>query len=141
MSEYVARCHCGALSACYRTALPACNWHIRACQCSFCRTHAALSTSDPAGLLTYSCSQPELLQRYRFGTRSAEFLICRACGVYLGAQIMSDRKRFGILNIRALMHIPPNLPDAEPMDYKDETAEIRRSRRESRWTPLASESV
>jgi hypothetical protein len=141
MGEYAARCHCGALSACYWTALPTSNWHIRACQCSFCRTHAALSTSDPAGLLTYSCSQPELLQRYRFGTRSAEFLICRACGVYLGAQIMSDRRRFGILNIRALMHVPPNLPNAEPMDYEDETAEMRRSRRESRWTPLASESV
>jgi hypothetical protein len=141
MSEYVARCHCGALSASYRTALPTSNWHIRACQCSFCRTHAALSTSDPAGLLAYSCSQPELLQRYRFGTRSAEFLICRVCGVYVGAQIMSDRKRFGILNVRALTPIPTNLPNAEWMDYEDETTDIRRLRRESRWTPLASESV
>jgi hypothetical protein len=141
MNAYVASCHCGALSARYRTALPTSNWHIRSCQCSFCRTHAVLSTSDPAGLLAYSCSQPELLQRYRFGTRSAEFLICRACGVYLGAQIVSDHKRFGILNVRALTPIPPNLPNAQPMDYGDETGETRRSRRESRWTPLASESV
>src|SRR5882724_7389115 len=141
MSEYVARCHCGALSARYRTALPTAHWPIRACQCSFCRTHAVLSTSDPAGLLAYSCSQPELLQRYRFGTRNAEFLICRACGVYLGAQIMSDRRRFGILNVRALTPIPTDLPDAERKDYENETTEFRRLRRESRWTPLASESV
>lgn len=58
MSEYVARCHCGALMACYRTALPPCNWHIRACQCSFCRTHSALSTSDPAGLLYILAHNP-----------------------------------------------------------------------------------
>ena len=141
MNGYVARCHCGALSACYRTVLPTSDWNIRACQCSFCRAHAALSTSDPAGLLAYSCSQPELLQRYRFGTGSAEFLICRVCGVYLGAQIMSDRKRFGILNVRALRPIPANLPNPERKDYADETPEIRRLRRESRWTPLSGESV
>lgn len=139
--EYHARCHCGALSACYRTALPPSAWHIRACQCSFCRSHAALSTSDPAGLIAYQCSDPKLLQRYRFGTGSAEFLICRACGVYLGAQITSGCKRFGILNALALRPIPPDLPQAEPMDYGDETAEIRRQRRQSRWTPVASESV
>ena len=141
MNEYVARCHCGASSASYRTALPISDWPIRACQCSFCRAHAALSTSDPAGLLAYACSQPGLLQRYRFGTRSAEFLICRVCGVYLGAQISSDRGRFGILNVRALMPIPTNLPNAQRMDYADETPEIRRLRRESRWTPLVGESV
>ena len=141
MDAYVACCHCGALSAWYRTGLPTSNWRIRSCQCSFCRTHAVLSTSDPAGLLAYSCSQPELLQRYRFGTRSAEFLICRACGVYLGAQIVSGHNRFGILNVRALTPVPPNLPNAELMDYGDETVETRRSRRELRWTPLASESI
>jgi hypothetical protein len=139
--EYDARCHCGALSACYRTALPPSAWQIRACQCSFCRSHAALSTSDPAGLIAYRCSDPKLLQRYRFGTGSAEFLICRVCGVYLGAQITSGCKRFGILNALALRPIPPDLPKGEPMDYGDETAEIRRQRRESRWTPLANESV
>jgi hypothetical protein len=48
--DYLARCHCGALSAHYSTMLPTPSWSVRACQCAFCTTHGALSTSDPAGL-------------------------------------------------------------------------------------------
>jgi hypothetical protein len=33
------------------------------------------------------------------------------------------------------------LPSAEPMDYGAETAEVRRLRRETRWTPVAPESI
>jgi hypothetical protein len=48
-TEYLARCHCGALTARYLTAVPIDAWSVRACQCSFCRAHAVLSTSDSAG--------------------------------------------------------------------------------------------
>jgi hypothetical protein len=139
--EYLARCHCGTLQARYRTMLPPSAWSMRACQCSFCRRHAALTTSDAGGLITYECMDPQLLQRYQFGSRSAEFLICRACGVYLGAQMTSGGQRFGILNALTLTPAPPDLPRAELMDYGDETAEFRRRRREGRWTPVASDSL
>lgn len=140
--EYWAQCHCGGLSARYCTRLPPSAWSMRACQCSFCRRHAALTTSDPAGLIEYQCEDPQLLQRYRFGTRSTDFLICRSCGVYLGAQMTSDGgKRFGILNVRTLMVVAPGLQRAELMDYERETPEGRLRRREARWTPVASHSM
>ncbi|MGO9512267.1 MAG: GFA family protein [Steroidobacteraceae bacterium] len=139
--EYLARCHCGALTARYQTAVEPSVWAMRACQCSFCRSHGALATSDPAGQLTFQSSDPARIQRYRFGGRAAAFLICRECGVYVGVQIATDKGRFGVLNVLSLRPLIKNLPAAEPMDYGAETPEVRRLRRESRWTPLSAESI
>lgn len=141
MTEYLARCHCGALTARYQTAKTPAEWSIRACQCSFCRAHGAVSTSDPAGTLRFSCSPPDLLQRYRFETGSADFLICRGCGVYLGAQTTRDGKRFGVLNVLTVIPAPAGLPATVPMTYDGETDDARLSRRKGRWTPLAAESI
>jgi hypothetical protein len=63
--EYLARCHCGALTARYRTAIAPVEWAVRACQCSFCRSHGAIATSDPEGLLEFRSSDPNRVQRYR----------------------------------------------------------------------------
>src|SRR5215475_12546989 len=112
MTEYLARCHCGALTARYRTAKAPGEWSMRACQCSFCRAHGALSTSDPEGSLQFFCASPDSVQRYRFGTGSADFLICRECGVYLGAQTTHAGGRFGILNALTLDPVPEALPAA-----------------------------
>jgi hypothetical protein len=141
MFEYLARCHCGMLTARYSTEKPPVKWPVRACQCSFCRAHGALSTSDPMGKLQFRCSRPELLQRYRFSTGTAEFLLCRECGVYVGAQMPSDGARFGILNTLTLNPVPADLRGPEAMNYDGETAESRRARRAARWTPLVRESI
>jgi len=137
--EYLARCHCGALTARYRTALEPSVWSVRACQCSFCRSHAALTTSDPRGSLAFRCENPGQVSRYVFGGRTAQFLICRDCGVYVGAQMQTDNGTFGILNVLSLRPLPTHLPPAVAMDYNSETAQARRLRREKRWTPVADD--
>ena len=139
--EYLARCHCGALTARYQTALEPSAWALRACQCSFCRSHGALTTSDPAGLLTFQSTDLTRIQRYLFGERTADFLICAECGVYVGVAMATDKGRFGVLNVVLLRPRIASLPTAEPMEYGAETAEVRRLRREARWTPLSAESV
>ena len=141
IGEYFARCHCGSVTARYRTALPVSAWSVRACQCDFCRTHNALSTSDPSGFLSFQASDPERVQRYRFGTRTTEFMLCRECGVYVGARIETDKGRFGILNIVTLMPLLAGVPGAQPMNYGAEAAEEKRMRREALWTPLAADSI
>jgi hypothetical protein len=138
--EYLARCHCGALTARYRTAIAPAAWPVRACQCSFCRSHGSLATSDPAGVLEFRSADPSRVQRYRFGGRTADFLICQACGVFVGVRMNTDKGRFGVLNVLSLRPLLA-LAAAEPMDYGAESAEGRRLRRESRWTPVAAESL
>jgi len=130
-------CHCGALGISFRTALPVSQWSVRACQCGFCRAHDALTTSDPAGRLAFDLKQGEALARYRFGLMTADFLLCRRCGVYLGAQIETARGAFGIINTRTLLPAPEGLPAAARADYGSESTSDRVARREQRWTPLA----
>jgi hypothetical protein len=130
-------CHCRAIGFVYRTALEPQQWPIRACQCTFCRTHVALSTSDPLGSLRFIERVPAALNRYRFGRKTADFLICRECGAYIGATMESGGKSFGIINVRALQSVLDLVREPQPMHYENEGSGERLARREARWTPIA----
>lgn len=137
---YVGSCHCGAIGFTYRTEKEPSAWSVRACQCSFCRAHHALSTSDPAGSIEFTAADRDLLSRYRFGLGTSDFLVCRRCGVYIGASIETPRGRFGIVTVNALRPIP-SVPEATPMDYGAESKQQRIARREQRWSPLTAASI
>ena len=137
MRTYAGSCHCAAIGFDFRTALAPAQWSIRACQCAFCRAHAALSCSDPDGTLAFVEHERGALARYRFGLKTADFLLCSRCGVYVGAVIDTPAGRFGIFNTRALRDPPTDLPAAQPMVYDGEDAAARAARRTRRWTPLA----
>ena len=136
--EYRGTCHCGAIGFEYRTRIDPGDWSIRACQCSFCRAHDALSTSDPDGKLAFTAKDVTSLQRYRFGLGTADFLLCRNCGVYIGAAIDSGHGAYGIVNTHALDPAPPGLADPAPISYDEENTEGRVSRRGKRWTPVTA---
>jgi len=129
-------CHCGALTFRLQTALPVPTWSVRACNCRFCRAHGAATTSDPRGQLIFEIRRRTALQRYRFGLRTADFLLCSECGVYLGAQIETAQAAFGIVNTRALTPLPAGLPPPARADYGAESMAERIARRATRWTPL-----
>ena len=82
-----------------------------------------------------------MLQRYRFGQRTADFLLCRACGVYIGAELETRAGRFGIININALRPVPEGLAPVVPVDYGPESIEQRVVRREARWSPVVASSA
>jgi len=136
LQEFKGSCHCGALGFSYRTTLPPARWKVRACRCRFCRAHGVLTTSDPGGRLTFQVNDLEAPRRYRFGLRTADFLLCGRCGVYLGAQIETARGAFGIVNIRAINSLAQAIPAAAAADYSAEDEQARVDRREKRWTPL-----
>jgi hypothetical protein len=135
-NDYEGSCHCGAIGFIYRTEISPEKWNVRACQCSFCRAHAALTTSDPEGSVKFEEHVRGTLHHYRFGQTTADFLICRKCGVYLGAAISAPGGRYGVININALRPGPPNLPPPVAADYEGESAEQRIERRRKRWTPV-----
>jgi hypothetical protein len=136
MRTFDGSCHCGAIGFAFSTALPVVQWSVRACQCRFCRAHGAVTTSDPSGRLAFRVHQRDSVQRYRFGLKTADFLVCGRCGVYVGAQIETVRGAFGIINTLALTPHPTELPAALAADYDAEGPSERLGRREQRWTPL-----
>lgn len=141
IAVYPGSCHCGAIGFSYRTHQPPAAWSVRACQCSFCRAHAGLTTSDPSGSIEFREHQAGSLQRYRFGLRITDFLLCRVCGVYIGAEIVTRTGRFGVININALRPIPGDLGPAVAMEYGSESTAERIGRREERWTPVLAASA
>jgi hypothetical protein len=130
------RCHCGAIAFTFRASQPPRQWTVRACQCSFCRAHGTRTVSDPSGSVTFRLPDPSKLRRYRFGTRSSDFLVCSDCGVYVAATIATDNGQFATLNINAIP-APLDVSEAVPISYEGESTEQRRARREQRWTPVA----
>jgi hypothetical protein len=130
------RCHCGAIGYTFHTAQPPARWNVRACQCSFCRSHGVRTVSDPSGSVTFLITERSKLGRYRFGTRSSEFLVCSDCGVYIGALHTSARGQFATLNVNAI-RAALDVPEPVPVSYDGESAEKKQSRREERWTPVA----
>ncbi len=84
----------------------------------------------------FVASRPEMLRKYRFGLMTADFLLCKHCGVYIGAVIESSSSVFGIINVHALEETPANLAATAPISYDAEDVGGRVSRREERWTPV-----
>src|ERR1700722_3943371 len=82
-------CHCVNRSFVFEATAGLETLGLRADQCSFCRAHAARNTSDPNGTMRIEVRDETKLSRYRFGLKTAEFLLCRNCGVYIGA-LMED---------------------------------------------------
>ena len=129
-------CYCGAIGFRYTPTVTPDNWSIRACQCRFCRAHDALSTSDPNGSLEFTANKPDNLQRFRFALKTADFLLCRECGVYIGAVIETPNGNYGIINTHALTETPEDIAEVGAISYEGEDTEGRVSRREERWTPV-----
>ena len=138
MREHRGGCHCGNLRWTLASTLAPAELPARACQCSFCTHHGALSTSDPTGRMRFEVDDAALLLRYRFATASADFLICRRCGVYVGALMEDGGLWFAIANLNTLEGREALQPVPQPMVYDGEAEGARRGRRSARWTPSDS---
>ena len=138
MKEYVyfGRCHCGNINIKFRTLLSPKYTQIRACQCSFCRKHKGQYISDPEGALDISIRESEKLQKYRFGQKTADFLFCEICGIYIAAMFNDDNKYYGILNLNILDNTDEFTQTLTSVSYDSEDVNSRIERRKKKWTPL-----
>ena len=100
-----ASCHCGDLEVSLRLsegrepgALP-----VRACQCGYCRPRRARWTSDPGGAVELRARDPAAVSRYRFGTRTADFLVCSSCGALAAAVCEIEGRRYAVVNVDLLL--------------------------------------
>ncbi len=128
---YHGACHCGAVSATYETDAPV---RLRHDGCSFCASRGVKSASDPEGKVTLTSAKR--LTRYRFGQKSADFLICPSCGTYVATHMDGPRGAVGVINVVGLQI--PELRDepAPTVSLDGETQDERMARRLSRWTPM-----
>ncbi len=132
--RYEGRCHCGALAASIETNRTPNELGVRTCQCVFCRRHGAVNISDPDGLVLIDAAAGDVI-RYSFALRTADFLICRHCGVYIAAATGAGEAVRSTLNVVGLAMTDFLDVDETPMEYGAETADDRLARRTQKWTP------
>ncbi len=133
---FTGHCHCGNLALDFETAVPAARMPVRACACTFCRSHGVRAVADPAGGVRFTVRDCDRLSRYRFGLETADFLVCRDCGVYLAAVMADGEDRYATLNINAFDAAQVFTRPAVAVRYDDESAAERRARRRANWTPV-----
>ncbi len=134
MPTYAGGCHCGAVTVRFESPATAENLPVRACGCSFCRSHGARTMTDPDGSARIAARR-DALKRYRFGLKTADFLVCGDCGVYVGAYFDDDPNGFATLNVNAFADRARFTQEATHADYDQEDAASRTARRRVRWTP------
>jgi hypothetical protein len=127
-------CHCGSIRGSFETAKSPAELGVRACQCAFCRRHGALNITDPQGRFVIE-GAADAIERYRFALKTADFLICRHCGVYAAAIIGEGDAIYSTANITGLRMAGFDSVEPQPIVYDAEDAGGRTDRRTTRWTP------
>jgi hypothetical protein len=129
-------CHCGNLAYVFEASAPLDALGLRADMCSFCRAHGARNTSDPKGTMRIVVRDPAKVSRYRFGLKTADFLVCAECGVYIGAVLGDGGRSWMTVNANTFRPPPPLDFPVVPHDFDAEDVPARVARRKARWTPV-----
>ncbi len=127
------RCHCGNISF-------ALDWRpepkeipARACSCTFCTKHGGVWTSCPTGSLKVTVKEPARLAKYAFGTHTAEFHICSACGVVPVVTSRIDGRLYAVVSVNAFEDVDASLLRRASASFDAESEEVRLARRRRNW--------
>lgn len=129
------RCHCGNLR--YTLAWPASSAPtLRACACDYCSRHGALWTSHPDAPVTLSIDDPARVLPYRFGTASADFLVCRRCGILTLTRCLLPSGARTVVNANTFENLALEHCARLATDFDGEDQAQRMARRQRNWSPL-----
>lgn len=76
------------------------------------------------------------MEKYRFGSRTADYLLCRRCGVYVGAVCDTPDRHRAVINTLCLDDRAAFSQEAVRPDYDGEAVEDRLARRTANWMPI-----
>ncbi|TDR94776.1 hypothetical protein [Enterovirga rhinocerotis] len=128
-------CHCGAVQVDLELSKAPDELRLRACQCGFCRPRGVRTIADSEGRAIIRASGPGALNRYRFGLRLADYLLCANCGTYVAA-VQPDERPIAVVNVGGLGVPEFEGREPEPVNYANETPDERLARRRSYWMPI-----
>lgn len=118
-------CHCANIRFTFELPEPDGAIRVRACGCTFCRKHGGVYSSHPAGRLAARITDPALVKRYRFGTETADFHICRQCGVVPFATSTIDGRVYAVVNVNSFDGVGAGELASSPSDFDGETVDSR----------------
>jgi hypothetical protein len=133
--EHSGGCHCGNIEVYLRLAKPPEDSRLRACACAFCRSHATRTVADVDGLAELSAKDWSLVEPYRFGSRTADYLVCRRCGVYVAAICETAAGTRAAVNVNCLTDRSAFTAVPVVSEYDGESTDARLARRAVNWMP------
>lgn len=137
--EIEGRCHCGNIGYTLRWPSEAAEIAVRACGCSFCQKHGGVYTSHPEAALAAVVADESLIKRYRFGTETADFYICKHCGVVPFVTSEIAGALYAVVNVNSFEGIDRARFASAATDFDGESTESRLARRKNNW--IASVTV
>ena len=126
-------CHCGNINVHLHLSRTPKAMPLRSCSCSFCRAHGTRTLSDRDGSVEFIAADWSLTERYRFGSRTADYLLCRRCGVYVGAVCETNSGLRAVVNVNCLNDRAAFTQTPAAPDYDGEASDARLGRRASNW--------
>jgi hypothetical protein len=128
-------CHCGNVSFELAWDPDPAEIQARACGCSFCMKHGGVWTSNPKGALRVTVQDPAHLEKYAFGTRTADFHICRRCGVVPLVTSEIDGRTYAVVSVNAFNNVDRSKVRVAPISFDGEETSSRLDRRRRNWIP------
>jgi hypothetical protein len=126
-------CHCGNLSFELAWEPDPVEIPARACGCSFCVKHGGVWTSDPSASLRVKVADPALLDKYAFGTRTADFHVCRRCGVVPVVTSEIDGRLYAVVSVNAFDGVDRSRIRVAAASFEGEATASRLDRRKHKW--------
>jgi hypothetical protein len=127
------RCHCGNISFKLTWEPEPKEIPARACDCSFCTKHGGVWTSCNTGSLKVSVSNPSLVSKYSFGTKTAQFHICSRCGIVPVVTSQIEGRIYAVVSVNAFEGVEASLLKRAPATFEGENEAVRLSRRTKNW--------
>ncbi len=127
------RCHCGNIAFALDWRPEPAEIPARACTCTFCTKHGGVWTSCPSGALKVTVKDPSRVSKYTFGTQTAEFHICSACGVVPLVTSRIDGRLYAVVSVNAFEGVDPSLIRRASASFDAESEAVRLARRKRNW--------
>jgi hypothetical protein len=129
------RCHCDNIGFALTWDPDPVQIAARACGCTFCSKHGGVWTANPAGALRIAVKDSTRVNRYAFGTRTAEFHVCSRCGVVPLVTSRIAGRLYAVVSINACEDLAPGLVSRAPANFDGEGEDSRLARRQRTWIP------
>lgn len=126
-------CHCGNIAFTLDWQPDPAEIPARACGCSFCVKHGGVWTACPTGRLRITVRKPDRVSRYEFGTRTAQFHVCRDCGIVPVVTSLIEGRLYAVVSVNAFDEIEPSRLSRRPASFDGESEGDRLARRQRHW--------
>lgn len=126
-------CHCGNIAYELDWTPDPVEIPARACGCSFCVKHGGVWTSCPTGALEVLYRDPARVTKYNFGTKTADFHICTACGAVPVVTSEINGQSYAVVSVNAMDNVDPSMLKHGSISFDGEDVDTRLKRRARGW--------